>query len=121
MNWTQYLSCVQLQLQPISVGPIRWPAAHSPPQPAAAHDLAAARASRQLQEQQQKLEREQRQTQLQALAAADCKALQQLLLLLAAKARRLPRCVAAALLQGAQLGALLDPEVDWTVKVRRNS
>jgi hypothetical protein len=100
--------------QPISVGPIRWPSAHSTPQPA---DLAAARANRQLQEQQQQLEREQRLTQLQALAAADCKALQQLLLLLAAKARRLPRRVAGALLQGGQLGELLDGEVDWTAKV----
>ena len=110
-----------MHMQPISVGPIRWAAAHSPPQPAATHDLAAARASRQLQEQQKKLERDQRQTQLQALAAADCKALQQLLLLLAAKARRLPRCVAAALLRGEQLGALLDPEVDWTAKVRHTT
>jgi hypothetical protein len=100
------------------VGPIRWPSAHGTPQPATTPDLAAARATRQLQEQQQQLEREQRLTQLQALAAADCKALQQLLLLLAAKARRLPRRVASALLQGQQLGDLLDAEVDWTAKVR---
>jgi hypothetical protein len=105
--------------QPISIGPIRWPSAHSTPQPASTPDLAAVYANRQLQEQQQQLEREQRLTQLQALAAADCKALQQLLLLLAAKARRLPRKVAAALLQGQQLGEVLDCEVDWTAKVRQ--
>jgi hypothetical protein len=100
------------------VGPIRWPSAHSKPQPATTADLAAARTHRQLQEQQEQLEREQRLTQLQALAAADCKALQQLLLLLAAKARRLPRRIAAALLLGEQLGQLLDVAVDWTAKVR---
>lgn len=106
-------------MQPISIGHIRWSSAHLPPQQQQ-QQAATAWHHQQSEQMRQDAVRQQRLLELAVLSKADSNVLLSLLTYVCELCPRLPRKVAAALLQSEQLGGLLDLKVLWPHEVRDN-